>query len=75
MDNQHRMITGYRELNGTELTLINELKALGSTIEEEVTQLRNLGEHVDQRWVSIGQTHMQQGLMALIRAVAQPTSF
>lgn len=27
---------------------------------------------LDQRWVSIGATHMQEGFAALIRAVAQP---
>lgn len=27
------------------------------------------------RWVSIGRDHLQQGYMALTRAVAQPTSF
>lgn len=30
---------------------------------------------LDQRWVSIGETHLQEGLMALTRGVAQPTLF
>jgi hypothetical protein len=30
---------------------------------------------IDQRWASIGATDLQTGLMALVRAVAQPTSF
>ena len=30
---------------------------------------------LDQRWVSIGATHLQQGLMGLTRSVAQPTFF
>lgn len=30
---------------------------------------------LDQRWVSIGATHLQEGLMALTRGVAQPTFF
>lgn len=33
MDNQHRRITGYRELNQTEIDLMNEIKALGPVIE------------------------------------------
>lgn len=28
-----------------------------------------------ERWASIGRTHLQEGLMALTRAVAQPGSF
>ena len=27
------------------------------------------------RWAAIGRTHFQEGLMALVRAVAQPSSF
>lgn len=30
---------------------------------------------IDQRWVSIGATELQQGFMAVIRGIAQPTSF
>ena len=29
MDNQHRKITGYRELTQDEINLMNEVKALG----------------------------------------------
>lgn len=30
---------------------------------------------IDQRWVSIGQTDLQTGIMALVRSIAQPTTF
>lgn len=30
---------------------------------------------IDQRWVSIGATELQQGFMAVIRGIAQPSSF
>ena len=30
---------------------------------------------LDQRWVSIGATQLQQGFMAVIRGIAQPTTF
>lgn len=33
MDNQHRKITGYRELNQDEVDLMNEIKALGPLLE------------------------------------------
>jgi len=29
----------------------------------------------DGRWVAVGKTHLQQGLMALTRAVAKPEFF
>lgn len=30
---------------------------------------------LDQRWVSIGATDLQRGFMAVIRGIAQPTTF
>lgn len=33
MENQHRKISGYRELSQAEIDLMNEIKALGPTIE------------------------------------------
>lgn len=84
MENQHRHITGYRDLTQAEIDLINEIKSHGEALEALVYKLRHYGAeispttlpiNVDQRWVSIGQTELQIGLMALIRSVAQPDSF
>ena len=33
------------------------------------------GATLDQRWISIGATDLQRGFMAVIRGIAQPTSF
>lgn len=30
---------------------------------------------IDQRWVSIGATHLQEGWMAIVRGIAQPSNF
>lgn len=67
-------ITGYRQLNETEAALMNEIKARGVELGELVQKLRGT-EGLDQRWVSIGATDLQTGLMALTRGVAQPTTF
>jgi hypothetical protein len=74
MENQHRKITGYRELSKEEIDLMNEIKAAGVQLNELVVKLRTI-PHLDQRWVSIGFTDLQTGLMALTRGVAQPTTF
>lgn len=67
-------VTGYRQLNEAEAALMNEIKAQGVALGELVAKLReNAG--LDQRWVSIGATDLQKGTMALVRAVAQPTTF
>ncbi len=74
MDNQHRQIKGYRELSQAEIDAMNEIKTMGAQIGALVERLR-AQEGLDQRWVSIGATDMQKGLMALTRGVAQPTFF
>lgn len=67
-------ITGYRQLNEDEAALMNEIKARGLELGELVQKLR-VTDGIDQRWVSIGATDLQTGLMALTRGVAQPTTF
>ena len=74
MDNQHRQIKGYRELSQDEINLMNEIKVIGVELGTLVTKLRST-EGLDQRWVSIGATDLQTGLMALTRGVAQPSTF
>jgi hypothetical protein len=67
-------LTGYRQLNETEAALINEIKAHGVKLGELVQKLL-ANENLDHRWVSIGATDLQLGMMALTRSVAQPTTF
>ena len=74
-------VTGYRQLSEAEVALMNEGKALAQACGEFIEKLRAngtgpAGEPVlDQRWVSIGATQIQQGFMAVIRGIAQPTTF
>lgn len=67
-------IIGYRELSEEEADMMNAIKEHGERLGELVNTLRAT-PGVDQRWVSIGATDLQTGLMALTRSVAQPTSF
>jgi len=87
LENQHRHITGYRELTDAEVALMNEAKELAERCGAFIKKLGKAsyptncgdGSHIytcaDQRWVNIGQTHLQQGFMALTRSVAKPTTF
>ena len=74
MENQHRKISGYRELTEHEIALMNQIKKQGEALGDLVEQLRTT-TGLDQRWVSIGATDLQKWLMALTRGVAQPTTF
>lgn len=74
MENQHRQITGYRELNQEEIDLMNMVKGLAAKAGAEL-EIVNAHPDSDKRWVSIARTHLQEGFMALTRAIAKPTSF
>lgn len=41
----------------------------------ECVDLRRFIEAQPERWAALGKTHLQEGLMDLTRAVAQPTTF
>ncbi len=91
MENQHRKITGYRELSQTEIDLMNEVKELGAKIEDVLMRVQ--GHLEDQRekqhyttkerhcnstpdrFVALAKTEFQTGLMYATRAVAQPEFF
>ena len=82
-------VTGYRQLSETEVALMNEGKALAELCGAYIAKLRThpqakpdqtptIGDALqplDQRWVSIGATDIQCGFMAVIRGIAQPTTF
>ena len=87
MDNQHRQISGYRDLTQEEIDLMNEAKALeAKCLAFQKKVMRYLAEQEQQgagemhrqreafahRWAQIGKTDIEKGFMALVRAVAQP---
>ncbi|RKZ99502.1 MAG: hypothetical protein DRQ47_10940 [Gammaproteobacteria bacterium] len=75
MENQHRKITGYRELNETEIGQINAAKDLGILIAKRIEVMENSNTELDQRWLAIAKTDLQKGLMALTRSIAKPDFF
>lgn len=104
MENQHRKITGYRELSAEEIDLMNQIKENGeelgrlinkmearnaaesSQIQDEHVRINDPELFIDNmnaaascqqaiRWTGIGKDSIQLGLMALVRAVARPTTF
>lgn len=64
-------ISGYRQLSDDTIVTVNSIKAF----ERQVGQLwRTIGEgdEVDRRWMALAKTHLQEGFMAFVRAVAKP---
>jgi hypothetical protein len=116
MENQHRKITGYRELSQEDIVLMNRIKSKGAELlqlqaelsnrlstdlevklanarrsmqgktyngspytewtggSDECREYRRFVEAEPQRWANIAKTDIQTALMALVRAVAQPTN-
>lgn len=74
MDNQHKLIKGYRDLSEGEIAAMNNIKAKAIEIGELVEALERKA-WVDKRWVAIGKTDLQTGFMALVRSVAKPETF
>ena len=74
MENQHKKIKGYRDLTQEEIDLMNQIKEKGAELGELVEKLEAMAD-LDKRWIEIGKTNLQQGLMALTRSVARPGFF
>lgn len=88
MENQHRLIKTYRELNQTEIDLMNQVKVAEAQLNQVLAKVQTYvtsqlqqAEGEEQirvlaaqpnRWLSIAKTHFDQGFMAAVRSVAQP---
>jgi len=76
MKNQHEKIKGYRDLSQEEIDLMNEAKDLAEKCGILVDKMMaKESTEVDYRWINIGKTDLQKGFMAIIRGIAQPTTF
>lgn len=71
MDNQHKKISGYRDLSQAEIDLMNEAKGLEAQVNGLIDRLR-AAPNIDQRNVSLGQTYSEEAFSRLVRAVARP---
>lgn len=74
MDNQHKQIKGYRDLSQHEIDLMNRVKDEAAAVGILFDGLEG-AEGIDQRWLAIAKTDLQKGFMALVRSIAQPTTF
>ena len=74
MDNQHKLIKGYRDLSEGEIKAMNAVKSEAERIGLLVEELE-ANTDLDVRWVSIAKDHLQQGFMAAVRSIAKPTTF
>lgn len=80
MENQHRKISGYRELSQAEIDAMNDTKALAEQCGTHIKRLESAaaqegGYDPDKRALAIARTKLQEGFMWLNRSIAKPTTF
>jgi len=71
MDNQHKKITGYRDLTQSEIDGMNSIKALEADAGELFKQIGQI-EGVDPRLLALAQTNLHHGFMWFVRSIASP---
>lgn len=64
-------VEGYKDQDAEPIALVNHNKMLEEKTLRVLDELTKL-EEVDKRWLAIGRTHIEQGFMAVNRAIFQP---
>lgn len=64
-------VSGYRPQSDQNVELVNQNKALEERVLRQLDKLVATSG-LDPRWLSIARTHIDQGFMAMNRAVFQP---
>lgn len=86
MENQHKLINGYRDLTEFEIRIMNSIKEEGATLEELInsvslvlltaTEFSSDAEKEEAlMWHHEARKAFKKGLMYLTRSVARPQSF
>lgn len=70
-ENQGLPVAGYRPQSADKIEAVNVNKTLEEQVLRQFDVLARL-DHVDQRWLAIGRTAIEQGFMVANRAVFQP---
>lgn len=65
-------VSGYRPQSGVSVALVNENKATEERILRLMDFLKDNPDQVDQRWLAVARTQIEQGFMALNRAIFRP---
>lgn len=73
MEHQSLPVAGYRPQTSDRVAMVNRNKEIEERVLRILDELRTLAVYdVDQRWLAIGRTAIEQGFMAVNRAVFMP---
>jgi hypothetical protein len=71
VDNQHKKISGYRDLSQGEIDLMNESKRLEAQFNTFIDKLK-VHPDTDKRDVSLAQTQGEYAFIRAVRSIARP---
>jgi hypothetical protein len=71
-EHQGLPVSGYRPQSTEAVELVNANKKAEEGILRALDELKKI-EEVDQRWLAIGRTHIEEGFMAINRSIFKPT--
>jgi hypothetical protein len=74
VDNQHRLVKGYRDLSEDEISLMNRIKAFEGEVADLLKELDAAasGDPTAGRWASLARTNLETGFMYAVKSVAKP---
>lgn len=73
-EHQSLPVHGYQAQSDSRVEMVNENKVLEERVLRRLDDLKALAS-IDQRWLAIGRTHIEEAFMAINRAVSQPKRF
>lgn len=65
-------VGGYTPVTGLQVEAVNQHKRMEEVILQRLDRLHMIDPDVDQRWLAVARTHIEQGFMAMNRAVFRP---
>lgn len=71
MENQHKKITGYRDLSQGEIDAMNSIKELEARFNGMIDHLKSIPD-IDPRQVALAATNGEDAFMHAVRAIAKP---
>ncbi len=72
VDNQHKKISGYRDLTQPDIDLVNEVKGLETTVAELLARIERLGG--TPRELAIARHHSEDLFYRAVKAIAKPAN-
>ena len=70
-ENRGLPVKGYQPQSDAAVSLVNANKIAEETFLRQMDEMKG-DDEIDQRWLAIARTHIEQGFMALNRAIFRP---